>query len=231
MTHNEDLRWPYIGSYLLTNATASATATEVWSTRPDLTTDRDFVTLPGKIYGLYKIASIYATNGVYTSGIFDSCQSADTAKTVAWSNAVPTGSWMQLFARTGNAADLSDAPDWDACTALTTQNGTFANNTGRYIQFRAKMGTSGAMLSFPPTPKLVWVSFKWPGATKMLDVAGYLTRGIDYAQFEVTVDGQPLVRALKVDLTIYKDVRRISGGTERFTSFISAEISPRNTGL
>jgi prepilin-type N-terminal cleavage/methylation domain-containing protein len=238
MTHNEDYRAPNIGSYLLTNTTSAATTSAIWSSRSDLITDREYYRAkyaspwdPGKIYGLYKIASAYVSNGVYTSGIFDSCQEVNTAKTVSWSNNVPSGSWMQLFARTGNAPDLSDATDWDSCTALTTQNGNFANNSGRYIQFRAKMGTTGSYISFPPTPKLVWVSFKWPGATKMIDVSGYLSRGVDYAQCEVTVDGQPLVRSLKVDLTIYKDVRRISGGTERFTSFISAEVSPRNTGL
>jgi hypothetical protein len=231
MTHNEDQRWPNIGSYMLTNTTADATSNEVWSTLPNFTTDRDLVSNPGKIYGLYKIASCFATNGTYTSAIFDSCQSSATAKTVSWSNAVPAESWMQLFARTGDAPDLSDAPAWDTLSPLTIKGAAFANNSGRYIQFRAKMGTVTTSTRFPPTPKLVWVSFKWPGATKMTDVSGYLTRGIDYAQFEVTVDGKPLIRAIKVDLTIYKDARRISGGTERFTSFISAEVSPRNTGL
>ena len=59
-----------------------------------------------------------------------------------------------------------------------------------------------------------------------------MTRGPDYAQVKVTVDGQPLTRSIKVDLTIYKYVRRINGGSnEQFTSFITEEIQPRNTGM
>jgi hypothetical protein len=231
MYHNEDYRYN-IGSYMLTNVPTAATYYENWSSNACLTTDRKLAGDPGKTYSLFKIFSAYASNATYTSAIFDSGQSAAAAKTVSWSNNVPANSWFQLFARTGNAADMSDAPAWSTLSPIASA-GTFAYNTGRYIQFLAKMGNIpfAKTVPFPPTPKLLWVAFNWTGETKYMDVAGILSKGADYAQCEVTLDGQPLTKALKIDLTIYKDVRRISGGTERFTSFITAEVSPRNTGM
>lgn len=228
--HNEDYRNPNIGSYILTNVSPDATYAETWSTNACITTDRYLVSSPGKLYALYQMASGFASNGVYTSIIFDSGQTAPVAKSISWSNSIPANTWLQLTARTGNNPDLSDAPAWTNLNPLTSF-GAFPYNTGRYIQFRATMRINSLLYPCPTTPQLHSVSFTWPGETKMVDVAGILTRGTDYAQCEVTVDGKPLTRAIKLDLSIYKDVRRISGGTERFTSFITAEISPRNTGL
>ncbi|MEI8242744.1 MAG: prepilin-type N-terminal cleavage/methylation domain-containing protein [bacterium] len=231
MYHNEDPRY-HIGSYMLTNVATTATYDENWSGNPYYTTDRNLLGGDGRTYSLFKIFSAFASNATYTSAIFDSGQSAAAAKTVSWSNSVPANSWFQLFARTGDAADMSDAPAWSTLSPIASA-GTFANNTGRYIQFLVKMGNTPftATTPFPPTPRLLWVAFNWTGETKYIDVAGILSKGTDYAQCEVTLDGQPLTKALKIDLTIYKDVRRISGGTERFTSFITAEVSPRNTGM
>lgn len=230
MYHNEDYRNPMIGSYMLTNVSPNRTSDAIWSTNDCLTTDYYVGGNPGKVYSLNQIASGFTSNGIYTSRIFDSGQSVARAKTITWSNSVPNNTWLNLYARTGNAMDMSDAPDWSALTALVSP-GAFANNTGRYIQFRAEMGTNPLLFPCPPSPKLIWVSFNWTGDTKLIDVSGYLTRGMDYAQCEVTVDGNPLVRAIRVDLEIYKDVRGINGGKERFTSSTSAEVFPRNTGM
>ena len=233
MLHNEDQRFN-IGCYELTNCAATSTTNECWSTNACVLTDRalnyshDNI---GRIYSLYQIASGFVSNGTYTSTIFDSGQNAGTAKTITWSNSVPSNTWMNLYARTGNQPDMSDAPAWNTLTNLTS-TGSFPNNTGRYIQFRASMGTSPLIYPYPPSPRLISVTFNWPGDIKMIDVAGIMTRGPDYAQVKVTVDGQPLTRSINVDLTIYKYVRRINGGSnEQFTSFITEEIQPRNTGM
>lgn len=230
MYHNEDYRNPGIGSYVLTNSTLSNAFDTVWSTNACLTTDYTVSSNPGKIYSLYKIASAFVSTGTYTSIIFDSGQSAATAKTISWSVDVPNNTCFNLFARTGDASDLSDAVDWADLSPITA-TGAFPNNTGRYVQFRAVMGTNPLIYPYPPSPRLKWVTFQWPGDTRLVDVAGVLTRGTDYAQCQVTVDGKPLTRSIKMDLTIYKDVRRIGGGMERLTSFITAEVMPRNTGL
>jgi prepilin-type N-terminal cleavage/methylation domain-containing protein len=233
MTHNEDYRNPDLGSYILTNVAASGTMDETWSTNPCLTTDRrnpGASGSPGKIYSLYQMASGWTTNGIYTSIIFDSGQTVATPKTITWAVDTPASATFALYARTGNSVDLSDASDWSALSPLTAP-GTFPYNTGRYIQFRAVMGCDPMQFPVPPSPRLQYVKFQWPGDTRMVDVAGILTRGPDYAQCAVTVDGKPLTRAIKVDLTIYKDTRRLSGGPERLTSFATAEVTPRNTGM
>jgi len=235
MFNNEDDRFTN-GCYVLTNATSANTADENWSSNLSLTTDCAYSYnangSPGRIYSLYQMASCYASNGTYTSAIFDSGQSVATAKIVSWSNNVPTNTWCWLYARTGNQSDMSDATSWSNLTALAT-SGSFPNNTGRYIQFQSQMGVNlmaYAYPAYPPTPCLKSVSFTWPGDTKMLDVAGILTRGTDYAQCQVTVDGKPLTRSIKTDLTLYANVSLIGGGTEQFTSFASTEIFPLNTG-
>jgi len=237
MYHNEDNRFTN-GCYILTNSATTCTANECWSTNLCQTTDYacfgQFLNPKvGRIYSLRKIDSGFATNGSYTSRCFDSGQLSTTpAKLISWSNSVPSNARVKICARTGNNPDCSDAPNWTNLTALTSF-GNFANNTGRYIQFRADMTITNALIyPFPPSPRLLWVSFAWPGESRMIDIAGYLTRGPDYAQCQVTVNGQPLTRSIKVDLTIFKYVRTLNGGSnEVFTSFITEEIQPRNTGL
>ena len=236
MYHNEDSRFTN-GCYLLTNCSSAYTTNACWSTNACLTTDLAYNFAsngpPGKIYSLYQMASGFVTNGTYTSAIFDSGQSVATTKTIAWSNSVPSNTWFKLYARTGNQSDLSDATAWTNLPALTTAS-AFSNNTGRYLQFRASMGTTPFLSPnpYPPSPRLIWVSFSWNGDTKIIDTTGILTRGPDYAQCQVMIDGKPLTRSIKVDLTIFKYVRRISGGSnEQFTSFVTQEIQPRNTGM
>lgn len=209
-------------SYLLNAGTPADTAADTWSTNANLSTS-------SYTYGIHHIETAYAPQGTYDSRIFDTGQDVDTAKSIYWAADTSNNTACTIMARTGDQPDLSDATALTNLTALSGQ-GTFSGNMGRYIQFRATL-KSNPTAQYPNvyTPRLKYVRFEWPGDSKMIDIAGLVSTGPDYGVCAVTVDGKPLTKAVKVDLNIYSDVRRLSGTSERLISQMSAEMAPRNT--
>jgi type II secretory pathway pseudopilin PulG len=208
------------GSYVLTNALPSDTGADDWQERPDL------AVVPG-IYNLDGAYSAYPSNGVYESAVFDTGMNDGCAKEVYWASVLANGSTLALKARSGNAPDLSDAPAWGGLAALAAP-GAFGGSSGRYLQFRAELAPNPSIYPYT-TPKLRYVRFQWPGPTRLVDVAAVVTRGPNYGACQVTVDGKPLAKAIKVNLEIFKYARRAGGSSEQLRSAVTAEISPRNT--
>ena len=64
-----------------------------------------------------------------------------------------------------------------------------------------------------------------------MDIGGVFTKGPGYGVFEISVDGEPLRSAIIIDLEIYKDVLGKNKSTQRVTSKLQAELTPRNTGM
>ena len=64
----------------------------------------------------------------------------------------------------------------------------------------------------------------------MVDMGALISKGPNQGIFEVTVDGQPLLSALTIDLEIYKDMYNLNSVTKRITSSQRIELRPRNTG-
>lgn len=179
------------------------------------------------LYGLTHVHLLAPPVGRFTSQIVDTGQSAPQYSDISWNSILQSGSSIKMRVRTGNQADLSDAPDWTNITAMTSP-GSINPGNKRYVQFQAEMfsGSGGWKI-----PKLKDVTIRWNGITRLTDIGGTLTMGPDYGIMEVTVDNKPLVRGMTVDLTIYKDVPGFGGrGSNRLTSTLTTEVEPRNTG-
>ena len=211
------------GCYIIPGSNAP-TATDAqaanWSTKPVVTS--------GNLYGLYCLYTTYPTNGLFVSQIFDTKIDSPAYSTVSWNATCPVGTLVKIKVRTADNPDMSDAPAWSNITAFISSPAsisTYGNN--RYVQFQAILDPdSGGWNS----PKLRDVTVKWTGATKVVDIAAIMSKGPNYGICEVTVDGKPLAKGLRIDLSIFADIAGWNSGSNRITSTMTSEIEPRNTG-
>lgn len=189
-----------------------------WSARAD-------VVGSDAAYGVEFLYAAYPTNGVFTSQIFDTHQTAPAYRTVGWNIANTSGSAVTMKLRTGDQPDLSDAAAFSNLTAVAA--GTVSPGARRYAQFQAKLQSGNSSFS---TPNVKDVTLRWAGQTLATDIGGTFATGPDYGMFELWVDNEQLVQGVTVDLTIFKDVGVSAGAFKRITSSIKTEIVPRNTG-
>jgi hypothetical protein len=185
-----------------------------WTT--DYTVSRD-------LYALEQIVTGYASSGTFVSQVFDTGKTAPVYDATTWVQAKPLGSSVALAFRAGNTADLT-AQTW--ITAASSGSSP-VGLSGRYVQYRATLRPDSTAQS---TPQVKRVRVGWPGEEKIVNLSGVTTRGPDYGVFDVAIDGRPLMRSVRIDLTIFRDVMTESYGTQRITSAMLAEVEPRNTG-
>jgi len=226
----EDVSTNRIHAYILRNATLADVTNVTWSASTNLETSSRLPCL----YGMY---TFYPSNGTYTSGIFDTTKANPTYSEIAWNRFIgetapsgytdtPGSTAIRFQVRSGNDPYLSDAPPWTNVPFLTTSGEEMAGRAGmgRYVQYRATL-----VSDVWNTPRLRNVLIRWPGDTRLVDIAAMVTRGPEMGEFELLVDGTNLYRGVRIDLTIYKDVLRGDGQAQRITSAMVAEIEPRNT--
>lgn len=181
------------------------------------------------LYGVASLYSTYPANGLFTSQIFDTKIETPVYSTVSWNATCPANTSVKIKVRTGANADLSDAPNWTNVTAFLTSPANITCGNTRYVQFQAILNPDLASKG-ANSPKLKDVTIKWSGATKIVDVSATMTKGPNYGICEVTVDGQPLTKGLRIDLSIFKDITGWGKTGKRITSSMTTEIAPRNTG-
>jgi prepilin-type N-terminal cleavage/methylation domain-containing protein len=210
----------------------------------------DWQSVPGLVKGdfvptLEFMAVNYADAGHYVSHVYDT--KSEEPKTFSWAADVPSGATLAMYARAGDAltADgfgIADALDWERVQPAVDQAG-FAENTGRYVQFRAlftaqpardyptvgNAGIGGAGPYRSNTPRLRYARFTWDGAEKYVDVAAELLKSPDCGIFKVDIDGRELVQGVTMEIDIFKDVRTQGGGMLRLRSAMTAEVEPRNS--
>jgi hypothetical protein len=205
---------PASSSPSATDAQASSWSSKPYSTHPNL-------------YGIYGIYTTYPTNGLFTSQIFDTKIDTPVYSTISWNASCPANTLIKLKVRTGINESLLDAPAWSNVTAFLSSPATITCGNKRYVQFQATLDPDYWGWN---SPKLKDVTIKWTGATKVVDISATMTKGPNYGICEVTVDGNPLAKGLRVDLEIYEDIIGWGATPKRLTSSMTTEIEPRNTG-
>lgn len=197
-------------------ATAADLSAASWSGRAGLASSTH-------LHALSRMVTFFPSTGFFTSQIVDSTIAGAVYDQLRIDQTVPTGTSCSVQVRTGEAPDLSDAPDWASVAALA-DGASLSSLEGRYVQFRARLN---ANTLGDATPQIGRVAVTWPGETRLVDVGGTMTVGPDYGVFSVKVDDKALVKGLSVKLTIFKDV---PGTPSRMTSTMSMEVEPRNSG-
>jgi len=214
---------PPPGSYVLPATAAPTTAdlyAENWSARPALE-------VHDKIYALERLHLLAPSNATFTSQIVDTQLAAPAYQQLSWNAIRPWGTGIRMKVRTGNSADLSDAAEWSAITGLTAP-GTISPGNRRYVQFRSEMTASSDGWYVPAIRDVI---IRWTGETRVTDIGATMTVGPDYGIHQLMVDGKPLVKGVTIDLTIFKNMINVGGGSSnRLTSTATVEVEPRNTG-
>lgn len=191
-----------------------------WSQRSD-------VVVEPRLYSVERLYVLAPSNGTFTSQIVDTKMEQPEYDSISWTAIQPAGTTIGLKVRTGDQPDLSDAPPFSAIPAMTSP-GPLTVPSKRYVQFQAVMtpGFGGWYV-----PSLRDVRITWAGPVRVVDLGGMMSMGPDYGIWEMTMDGKPLMRGVKIELTIFKDVMGIGGrSAQRLTSTAVVEVEPRNTG-
>ncbi len=181
--------------------------------------------MTNKLYGVYGVYTLCPTNGLFTSQVVDTHQTAPAYSEVLFDASAAGGS-VGVKVRTGNQLNLTDAPAWSNVAARAS-SGSINPGNNRYVQFQAILNPDNTGWN---SPNLKKVAVRWPGESRIVDLAAMATTGPDYGIWEVKVDGKSPVKGVTVDLTIYKDVPAFGGKSTRLTSSMVTEIEPRNTG-
>jgi hypothetical protein len=180
----------------------------------------------------------YPDTAIYRSRPFDTQTENPEYRYLSWTQDefFSEGCDIDIRVRAGDRPDMSDA-NWT--DANSSNNGYFQGNQRndisalpqrRYVQYEV-LFTCGSNPSIPEahietTPILRDVTIEWDGPTTLTDVVVDFGTGPDCGIVRATVDGVSLVRALEVDLEIYRD-----GLTKRETASGCFEIRPLNSGL
>ena len=176
-----------------------------------------------KVAGVERLITSYAPAGEFLSQVYDTGFADPTFENLTYTNDTPSGTSLSLWLRSGDTPNL-DGVVW---SPVLSGEAPFLQTFGRYVQFRARL-TSDINSSL--TPALRRLRLQWDAPLAMVDLSGVLYKGPDRGAFEVLVDGKPLVRSVRVELTLFRDVSTINYKTERLTSAMVAEVEPRNTG-
>jgi hypothetical protein len=190
------------------------------------------------IIGLSAMEVRYPDKGIYRSGIFDTHVANPDFKTLRWTHLenFPAGD-IDIRVRCADLPDLSDAGAWlpagsyfQNCLNNSLLGFTCANGSaGRYIQYEALFTTDGD----PPQPHsshtntayLRDVTIDWDPPTGLVDLLVDFGKGPNYGIVYATVDGEPLIKGVEVNLEIFK---KGPYGTNTISG--DFEICPLNTG-
>ncbi len=184
--------------------------------------DRGSVIATNDVYGAWMLYTYYKTNGFFTSQIVDTQVNTPQYTEIAWSADRPSGTYVGVKVRTGSTPDMSDAPAWSSVAA------SISPGNRRYVQFQAQLKPDSYGYY---TPRVKDLTIKWGGETRVADMGATITKGPSQGIFELTVDGQILMKGIGIDLDIYEDVRGIgTSNVTHLTSSVSTEIEPRNSG-
>lgn len=194
--------------------------------------------------GLSTMATGYAKESLYLSGVFDTRMTAPAYNQLRWTHVENTARGWDVDVRMRASAyrNMGDLLEDDWLTANPANNGYFESNTGnplpasaalrkKYVQYevRFKCNETGA---FPGEHTnstcgavLRDVTIDWPGQTGLVDLLVDFGKGPDCGIVSAKVDGQTFVKGIQVEMSIFK-----AGRTGTQSASGTLEIRPLNTG-
>ncbi len=202
-----------------TNCTEAVLEESIW-------TDTAHVGLLNSVPFVQELFTALPDHGTFVSEIYDTTLETPDFTATRWSAISPAGTRLALQFRAGNDAQLADAPPWSLCAYQTNPDGLNMNGFGRFVQFRATFEPDATGLK---TPSLRYVSVDWTGLLRMIDLGGQVVLGPDFGAFQLKVDDLALIKALRFELSIFKQLPGGSGAPF-LTSSMNMEIEPRNSG-
>ncbi len=176
----------------------------------------------------------YPDVALYRSGVFDTGMEAPVYRELNWTQVerYSEGGDVDIRVRSGSTPDMADA-DWQ--DAHYGDDGFFQANVNnnlaslphrRYLQYEAMLRCflpQGHTNS--PTAILRDVTIDWTGPEGLVDLIVDFGKGPDCGIVTATVDGQPFVKGVTMEMAIYKE-----GRTGMHETTGTLEVRPLNTG-
>ncbi len=180
----------------------------------------------------------YPDAAIYRSKPFDTQTVAPHYRYLSWTHQEFWSDGGDVDVRVRSADDISMTGSvWTA--AYGSYDGYFQSNNRnslsnlprkRYVQYELLLtcghGGNDSEAHITTTPIVQDVTIEWSAPSTLVDLLVDLGMGPDCGIVTATVDGQELVKALQMDIEIYKD-----GRVGRETAVGTIEIKPMNTGL
>ena len=180
----------------------------------------------------------YPDTAIFRSKPFDTQTVAPQYRYLSWTHQEFWSEGGDVDVRVRSADDYSMTGSvWTA--AISSNDGYFQSNYGnslsglprkRYVQYELLLscghGGNDSEAHIKTTPTVQDVTIEWSAPSTLVDLLVDLGMGPDCGIVTATVDGQKLVKALQMDIEIFKNSRV---GIE--TAVGTIEIKPMNTGL
>jgi hypothetical protein len=168
------------------------------------------------------------TYSYFLSGIFDTQHTDSDFRLLSWTHYEPfsTGDGdIDMRVRSSANDDMSSPTAWHISSYFQGNNGNnisgLADN--RYVQYQA-MFTTGNTYTNPGILRDVTIEWN-PASEGLVDLRVDFAQGPDYGMVSATVNSQAFVKAVNIDMTIYKDTPR--WGRKSVSG--SLEVKPLNT--
>lgn len=164
------------------------------------------------IFALSVIEVGYPRFAYFRSGIYDTQQQTPEYERLDWTEVqlYDKGGDVDLRVRTGNMPDLSDVSEyeWSPWFQGCLNNSLSTLPKRRYIQYEARFecGRAGIISAHTniPTAILRDVTIRWKGKPGLVDLKTQFAKGPDCGIVSAKVDDKEVVKAIEVDMTIFK---------------------------
>jgi len=163
--------------------------------------------------------------GTARSGTYDTEIDDPQYDEINWQpTASPSGSNIDVSARSSDSADMSGATSWKT---VTTSGGSLTGiDGGRYVEFEATLEKTSGYDDYTNYPWIDDVTINWPGESILCRIGGYFIRKPDYGIIKLTIDDRDLTKGLEFSIALSKDI--LPG--ETYETSLVADVEPRNTG-
>jgi len=186
----------------------------------------------GSVQGLVSFEVGYPRFALYRSKPYDTMKDDPEYDELNFTRYLAAGGDLDVRVRASAFEDMRDVgeSDWTAWSVANEQVSLAGLPHRRYVQYEARFECGAGGVTSAHTNQwsavLRDLTIDWPAAERLVDLTTDFTRAPDCGIVSATVDGRSFVKAVEVEMTIYKAGRT---GTNYATGIL--EVRCLNTGL
>lgn len=181
------------------------------------------------VYALSGVRAGFAPEGTYMTEVIDTTHDNPDYASFTWNKDAASSAASVVFrVRGSDSQEQVDKQAWQS--VMGSGLAPNAIDGLRYFQVEASLKPDSLPSNSTRTPELYDFNVRWTGEERYVALSGIFSKGPDHGIYEVEVNGDPILRGVTVDLTVYKDVNLLLSEPKRLTARAFAEVVPKNTG-
>lgn len=184
------------------------------------------------IIGVESIEVGNPTQAVFRSSVHDTVMEAPEYNEANWTMTRLNGWGLAVKVRSSSFRDMHDNPAWQSSAGFPPM-ALGSVQWRRYLQYEVVF-TCAVANCLDPIPGAVLrdITIDWPGPTALSDFVGEFGKTTNGAVIQARVDGQDFVKAVTVDMVIYRSCRMsdLVGTGDPTMVRATLEVRPLNTG-